>query len=141
VSVGKPTWGDNRLAYKQRFEEFVQQRFSGLAGLVRDAGEGYPQRLIDYFESNSPRKLSQNEWSSLFWLFNKLPRSGRPRGSVKPKNLAIQCASYLVRWGKRTQRLAKGKTTKAVNEKLYKRAVELMEWKSHKRAASSMLVT
>ena len=117
-----------RIDYnEQESEQFIRQRLAGLPELVIKAARGYPQPLIDDFESSGPRQLSKEEWGWLIWLFNKLPRSGRPRGSMKPKNFAIQCASYLVRWGKQTQREVRGRTRNTVNDKLYQRAVELMQ--------------
>ncbi len=118
----------------KRRQQAWERRMAGLHGLIYQAAAGNPEPLRDHFEYGGPWQISEEDGQLLAWLFDKLPRTGeahRPRGSLKPKNLAIQAAAYLVRYGKRHW-LAKhvnhkNASNKAANDALFNHAVEVME--------------
>src|SRR5262245_9346744 len=85
-------------ATKERRRQAWQRRMAGVEGLVHKALRGNPDPLIAYIDGGGPLQLSENDRQWLAYLLEqKLPRIGRPPGSLTPKNEAIRCASYLVR--------------------------------------------
>jgi hypothetical protein len=112
-----------------------QQRMAGFQGLVFKAYRGNPDPLIERLQSAESGELTQDDCEWLAWLIErKLPRIGRPTGSVSPKTAATRCASCLVNIGKAAWRKKHGfkraptkGPRKAPIELMAKRAIELME--------------
>jgi hypothetical protein len=119
----------------KRLEQAVQRRMAGLEGLVHKAVNGDPNPLVEYLGSGESRQLSGRELGSVAWYIARISkRNGRPPGSLKPKNFAIECAAYLVRIGTavwRRERGYKRAPTKGPNKSpkdvLAKCAIELVE--------------
>jgi len=99
-------------------------------GLVSKALRGNPDPLIAYIDGGGPLQLSEDDRHSLAYLLEqKLPRIGRPPGSLTPKNEATRCASYLVRIGKRwwCRKHGRKRVPEDILERLSNRAIELVE--------------
>ena len=95
------------------------------------AYHGDPEPLCAYLEDGG-LPITQEDARLLAWLLErKLPRRrGRPRGSLSAKNAAVQCASYLVRIGKRKWCKQHGTQIATKNtpvDRLIKRAIELVQ--------------
>ena len=118
-----------KRAKKLKFEN-RPRKVSEFETLILTASRGDPEPLCAYIrEGDLPISRGDANW--LAWLLErKLPRSrGRPRGSLSSKNVAVQCASYLVRLGKHTWCEHHGKkiaTKKTPVDRLIKRAIELV---------------
>jgi hypothetical protein len=124
----------SRRAYKPVSPEYYEQKRASFTGMVIRAARGDAEPLCKYFR-RGPRQLSADDCDALVWLIEqKVPRTGRPRGSRNPKNEAIACANYLLRvgldaWCKKHDR--QRPSTKGPNqppwEMLIKRAIEFAE--------------
>ena len=103
----------------------------GFHALIIKAFHGDPEPLCAYLIYGS-QPITRKDAKNLAWLLDrKLPRRrGRPRRSLSSKNCAVECASYLVRLGKRNWCELHG-TKKATKntpvDRLIKRAIELVE--------------
>jgi hypothetical protein len=112
-----------------------KKRMAGFEGLIFKAYDGNRDPLLQYLQRSGPLHLSDDHREWLAWLLErKLPRSGRPKGSISPKTAATECASCLVRMGKAAWRRQHGRKraptkgpNKAPIELLVSRAIELME--------------
>lgn len=127
-------------AYRKHTDEVWQKRMASFEGLVLKAASKSrrkrdPQPLIDYFRYGGPRQLSEQDCQNLAWFLERvLPRPRhRPRGTVKPKNVALHDASYLLRYAKRLWRRSHDYQQMAFHnaiDRLTKRAIELVEQES-----------
>jgi hypothetical protein len=111
--------------------EAMQRRLAGFEGLIMRAAHGDPEPLCAYLRDGDP-PIPEEDARLLAWLLErKLPRRrGRPRGSLSCKNVAVQCASYLVGIGKRRWCERHGRKIATKNtpvDRLIKRAIELVE--------------
>ena len=119
-----------RKSAKKRKFVYRPRKVSEFETFITRASRGDPEPLCAYIrEGDLPISRGDANW--LAWLLErKLPRSrGRPRGSLSSKNAAVQCASYLVRLGKRTWCEQHGKKIATKNtpvDRLIKRAIELV---------------
>jgi hypothetical protein len=119
-----------RKSAKKRKFVYRPRKVSEFETFITRASRGDPEPLCEYLrEGGLPISRGDANW--LAWLLErKLPRSrGRPRGSLSSKNVAVQCASYLVRLGKRTWCEKHGKKIATKNtavDRLIKRAIELV---------------
>jgi hypothetical protein len=135
---------------KERRRQAWQRRMAGFDGLVFKAAPlqpakdsegigckvgGDPEPLIAYLRGDGP--LSNDDRESLAGLIEqyadlikrKLPRNGRPRGSITPKTAATECASCLVRIVKAAwcRKHGRKRAPKDLTQGLIKRAIKLME--------------
>jgi hypothetical protein len=117
-------------AYSAERSKEAFKRAGGIVGILTfKALRGKPDPLVAHLRAPG-RHLSEDECKELAHLIERrVPRNGRPRGSVSPKNAAIACACCLVRIGKSVWRRKHGRqrVPKAVTYRLIKRAIELME--------------
>jgi hypothetical protein len=119
-----------RKSAKKRKFVYRPRKVSEFKTLIVTASHGDPEPLCEYLREGG-RPISRDDANWLAWLLKrKLPRSrGRPHGSLSSKNVAVQCASYLVRLGKRTWCKQHGKKIATKNtpvDRLIKRAIELV---------------
>lgn len=97
TSAAKP-----RRTFKPRTVEQWHKMQDGFGALIARAKHGHTEPLCAFLR-NPRRELSWQDRDDLAWLIEQtLERSqiGRP-SALKPKNLAIACAGYLVWSGKR----------------------------------------
>jgi len=133
----KPLDYDN-IIDKERRKQWWQRRMAGFYGLVHEAWPLQPSNpgpLIDYLRGDGP--LSDDDRESLASLIEaydnlikyKLRPNGRPRGSITLETKATECASYLVRMGKKKWCREHGRVraSEAVTDSLVVRAIELVE--------------
>jgi hypothetical protein len=121
-----------RKSAKKRKFVYRPRKLSEFETLIVRASHGDPGPLCEYLrEGGLPISRGDANW--LAWLLDRklpLPRGrGRPRGSLSCKNAAVQCASYLVRFGKRKWCEQHGKKIATKNtpvDRLIKRAIELV---------------
>jgi len=120
-------------AIQRRLAEALQRRMAGFYGLLHKAAfDGDPDPLIEYCENGPRQELSEQDWMSLAWFFNKtLPRpsqDGRPRGTLKPRNAALKYAKYLLQFAARawcTKHSRKRASNKTLRESWGRHAIEL----------------
>jgi hypothetical protein len=132
----------NRATSRKRFAPYFarrrqawKKRMAGFEGLIFKAYDGNPDPLLQYLQRSGPLHLRDDHRKSLAWLLErKLPRNGRPKGSISPKTAATECASCLVHMGKAAWRKKHGRKraptkgpNKAPIKQLVSRAIELME--------------
>jgi hypothetical protein len=122
----------NPKSAKKREFAYRPRKVPEFEMLIIRALHGHPEPLCKYFrEGGLPRTHEDGNWLA-FLLEKKLPprHRGRPRGSLSSKNFAVQCASYLVRIGKRRWCKHHGTRIATKNtpvDRLIKRAIELVE--------------
>jgi len=124
-----PMLPKKKSAKKRKFV-YLPREESEFGKLILRASHGDIEPLCAYLRKGH-LSISRHDAGWLAWLLEKkLPRSrGRPRGSLSVKNVAVQCASYLVRHGKRTwckHHRKKIATKNAPVDRLIKRAIELV---------------
>jgi hypothetical protein len=78
--------------------EWLKQRRATFTGMVVRAAHGKAEPLRDYFR-HGPRQLSEDDCDDLVWLIEEklLRRDGRPPGSFKPTNAALEYTYCLLR--------------------------------------------
>ena len=121
----------NTKSAKNRGFVYRPRKIRKFEKLIMRALHGEPEPLCEYLrEGGLPRTHEDGNWLA-FLLEKKLPRSrGRPRGSLSYKTIAVHCASYLVRIGKRRWCRRHGTKIATKNtpvDRLIKRAIELVE--------------
>ena len=119
-----------RKSAKKRKFVYRPRKVSEFETLIGKAFHGDPEPLCEYLREGG-RPISRGDVNWLAWLLErKLPRSrGRPRGSLSSKNVAVRCANYSVRVGKRTWCKQYGKKIATKNtpvDRLIERAIELV---------------
>ena len=122
----------NPKSAKKREFAYRPRKVPEFEMLIIRALHGHPEPLCKYFrEGGLPRTHEDGNWLA-FLLEKKLPprHRGRPRGSLSYKTIAVHCASYLVRIGKRRWCRHHGTKIATKNtpvDRLIKRAIELVE--------------